>query len=174
MIDLREIGYVSSGYGKRDAPTAGASTNHSGLDIVLRDYNIPAVKSGVVTHVGFSPSGGNMVYVKHDDGVTARYLHMANPSPLSVGDTVKEGQTVGKMGSTGVSTGDHLHIDFQENGVTIDPDKYFDSAYSSASVSTSTDSSFTLVGKIVEFIVILLVVVLAVVLFMKAFDIKIM
>ena len=175
MIDLREIGTVTSGYGQRVSPTDGASSNHKGLDIVLNDYNVPAVKAGEVTYVGYSQSGGNMVYITHGDGVTSRYLHLASPSGLSVGDIVNEGDTIGIMGSTGVSTGDHLHIDFMRGGTTIDPDEYFSSGGSGALVSTSnsSDSALTLVGKIVEFVVILLVLVLAAVLFMKAFDINI-
>lgn len=176
MIDLRQYGTVTSGYGQRVAPTTGASTNHKGLDIVLKDSNIPAVKTGVVEYVGYSNSGGNMVYIKHDDGVTARYLHMAAPSTLSVGDVVREGQTVGIMGSTGVSTGDHLHIDFKRGGTTLDPDEYFSSGGSGAFVSTDNEGSglaMGIVGNIIEFVVILLILVLAVVLFMKAFDISI-
>lgn len=179
MIDLRgeNSKYVSSGYGKRKQPTAGASTDHKGLDIVLPDYNVPSVKDGEVTYVGYTKSGGNMVYITHADGVTARYLHLANPSNLSVGDVVREGDTIGIMGSTGYSTGDHLHIDFQRGGVTLDPNEYFNSGGSGAFVTTSNDndSSFALgiVGKVIQFVVILLVLVLAVILFMKAFDINI-
>lgn len=175
MIDLREYGYVTSGYGQREAPTAGASTNHKGLDIVLNNSNIPAVLSGQVTYVGYSQSGGNMVYVKQSDGVTARYLHLKEPSNLSIGDIVNEGDSIGIMGSTGYSTGDHVHIDFTKDGETIDPNEYFNSGGSGASVTSDSGSysALTLVGKIVEFVVILLVLVLAAILFMKAFDIKI-
>lgn len=181
MIDLRSDTYkkkITSGYGQRERPVAGASTNHQGLDIVLKNDNIPAVKTGEVTYVGYSESGGNMVYVTHGDGVTARYLHLAEPSKLSVGDTVTEGQTIGIQGSTGYSTGKHLHIDFKRGGTTLDPDEYFDSGGSGAFVATSNDNTGSgwvmgIVGNIIEFVVILLILVLAVVLFMKAFDIHI-
>ena len=180
MIDLRSIGTVTSGYGKRTSPTAGASSQHKGLDIVLNDYSVPAVQTGTVEYVGYSSSGGNMVYVKHNDGVTARYLHLASPSSLNVGDVVKEGEKIGTMGSTGISTGDHLHIDFQRGGVTLDPDEYFSSGGSGAFVATSNDSDtnglkgtlLDIAGKLLTFIVVLLIVVLAVYLFMKAFDIS--
>ena len=179
MIDLRSDTYkkkITSGYGQREAPVAGASTNHQGLDIVLKDDNIPAVKTGVVDYVGYSSSGGNMVYIKHGDGVTARYLHLAEPSNLSVGEVVKEGQIIGIQGSTGVSSGKHLHIDFKRGGTTLNPDEYFDSGGSGAFVSTDNEGSglvMGIVGNIIEFMVILLILVLAAVLFMKAFDIHI-
>ena len=176
MIDLRELGTITSGFGQRDAPTAGASTKHKGLDIVLNNYNVPAVEGGVVTYSGYSESGGNMVEILHTDGVTARYLHLANPSNLKSGQAVNEGDIIGVMGSTGYSTGDHLHIDFNRYGVTIDPNEYFNSGGSGSTINIKTDTSddgLTLVGKIIEFVAVLLVVVLAVVLFMKAFDIHI-
>lgn len=179
MIDLRgeNSKNVTSGYGQRTAPVEGASTNHKGLDIVLEDYNVPAVMTGTVEYVGYSSSGGNMIHIKHKDGVTARYLHLASLPSFNVGDVVKEGQIIGIMGSTGKSTGDHLHIDFQRGGATLDPDEYFDSG-NGAFVSTTveSDGSGLLSGiatKIIQVLAVVLVLVFAVYLFMKAFEINI-
>ena len=182
MIDLRALGDVTSGYGSRTAPTAGASTNHKGLDIVLTNPEIPAVMTGTVDYVGRSDKGGNMVYIKQADGVTARYLHLAELPDLSVGDVIREGETVGIMGATGNVTGTHLHIDFQRGGTTLDPDDYFDTAAtggSAAFVKTENSGDLKSIlmeigGKLLTFVVVVLVLVLAVVLFMKAFDIHIM
>lgn len=179
MIDLRgeNSKNVTSGYGQRTAPVEGASTNHKGLDIVLEDYNVPAVMTGTVEYVGYSSSGGNMIHIKHKDGVTARYLHLASLPSFNVGDVVKEGQIIGIMGSTGKSTGDHLHIDFQRGGATLDPDEYFDSG-NGAFVSTTVDSDSSgllpgIATKIIQVMAVVLVLVFAVYLFMKAFEINI-
>lgn len=176
MIDLRTQGTVTSGFGQRTSPTAGASSNHKGLDIVLSDKNIPSVEAGEVTYKGYSNSGGNMVFITGANGVTTKYMHLASESPLSVGDVVREGQTIGIMGSTGISTGDHLHIEFNRGGTVLDPDEYFSSGGSGLVTTTSNNGgsgwAMGLVGNIIEFVVILLVLVLAVVLFMKAFDIQ--
>lgn len=182
MIDLRELGTITSGYGKRTSPTTGASTNHKGLDIVLTDKNIPSVTSGTVSYVGYSNSAGNYIKIKQNDGTTATYMHMASPSSLSVGDKVSEGQTVGIMGNTGISTGTHLHIQFEDdNGTVLDPVAYFETGDGTntnwylESDDTGGVSGVVLgfVGKIIYFVAILLVIILAVYLFMKAFDIQI-
>ena len=182
LIELDKDKTVNSGFGLRESPTAGASTNHKGIDITLADDNIPSILSGIVTYVGYSNSGGNMVKIAQNDGTIATYMHMASPSPLKVGQTVYEGATVGVQGSTGVSTGKHLHLSIQRDGEYIDPEDYlsntsgspFDTRNIVSSVGDGImDGVMGIVGKVVYFLVILLVLVLAFVLFMKAFDIKV-
>ena len=183
LIELDTNKTVNSGFGLRESPTAGASSNHKGIDITLADDNIPSVLSGIVTYVGYSDSGGNMVKIAQNDGTTATYMHMAAESPLKVGQTVYEGQTVGIQGSTGVSTGKHLHLSIQKDGEYIDPEYYltntsgspFDTRNIVSSVGDGLkDGIMGIVGKVVYFLAIILVIVLAIVLFMKAFDIKIL
>lgn len=187
MINLLDLGRLTSGFGQRTSPTKGASSNHKGIDIVLENDNIPSVKAGTVSYVGYSNSGGNMIFIEQEDGTTAKYMHMANPSTLSVGDTVKEGQTIGTQGNTGVSTGKHLHFQVEGTSGAIDPEIYLDVESYIANSShfdhigenkKENDSGIKgslldILGKLLTFIAILLIIVLAVYLFMKAFDISI-
>lgn len=188
MVNLLNLGNVTSGYGTRRAPTKGASTNHKGVDIVLRNKSIPSVLSGTVLSSGYNSSAGNFIKIKQSDGTIATYMHMAAKSPYSAGDTVREGQTIGIMGSTGISTGDHLHFQVEKNGAIINPQTYLSSGVVGSVSTNSTAFSTTggessggwlketaldFVGHIITFVVVLLVVVLAVVFFTKAFEIKI-
>lgn len=177
MIDLRELGVISSGYGARKAPTTGASTFHKGLDIVLNDEAIPSVMGGTVSKVGKSSSAGNWISIKQTDGTTATYMHLAEMPSWSVGDTISEGQTVGIMGNTGISTGTHLHIQFSDNqGNTLDPVAYFetgDGSYTDFMVDEALNNAGSwwenLLEKIVFMIAILCVAALSAILFMQAF-----
>ena len=187
MIDLLNRGKITSGFGSRRSPTAGASTNHKGIDIVLTNDDIPSVMAGTVSYVGYSSSSGNMVSIKQEDGTTASYMHLANASPLSIGDKVKEGQIIGVQGNTGISTGKHLHFQVESNsGTYIDPEEYLSGAvntmspYYSSNLSPSSDSDNdlfsgikSLVGNIISFLAAILIAVLAAYLFLKAFDISI-
>ena len=115
---------VYSKFGYRDAPTAGASTYHRGVDIGgAMGANIVASLAGKVTTATYSLSGGNYVVVDHGNGVQTRYLHCSKLL-VSVGDTVKQGQVIAKVGSTGISTGPHLHFSLVLNGTYVDPLKY--------------------------------------------------
>lgn len=184
MVNLLEMGTLTSGFGTRRSPTAGASTNHKGIDIVLNSDNIPSVRAGTVSYVGYSNSGGNMIFIEQEDGTTAKYMHMANPSPLSVGDTVTEGQTIGTQGSTGVSTGKHLHFQVEGAGGIIDPEIYLDvdswlaNSNHFETVGTDKESGLmstvkNIIGNVITFLAVVLIVILAIYLFMKAFDISI-
>lgn len=178
MINLLERGTVTSGFGKRTSPTKGASTNHKGIDIVLKDGVVPSVLGGTVSYVGYSSSGGNMITIEHADGSKASYMHLLTLPTLRVGEYVEEGTMIGTQGSTGISTGDHLHFQIEKNGEYIDPSEWFGN-YGSVSygvtkqVNNLKSSALGIVGHVVEFVVVLLVLVLAVILFMKAFDIHI-
>ena len=182
LIELDKDKKVNSGFGLRESPTAGASTNHKGIDITLADDNIPSILSGIVTYVGYSNSGGNMVKVAQNDGTIATYMHMAEPSKLKAGQTITEGTIIGVQGSTGISTGKHLHLSIEKDGEHIDPESYLNntsgSPFDTRNIVSSVgdglkDGIMGIVGKVVYFLIILLVLVLAFVLFMKAFDIKV-
>lgn len=114
---------VSSGFGPRKAPTAGASTMHRGTDFTGFPI-VRAIADGVVVAVG-TPAGwaggGTQVWVRHDDCL-ARYLHMVKGSPrVNVGQRVGAGDPLGTMGMTGTASGVHLHLEVVVNGVQIDP-----------------------------------------------------
>ena len=126
--------YCSSPYGFRIHPITGVGTTHSGLDLaVAGGTDIYAAKDGTVTKVlnnvsGKTPSTGNMVRIKHEDGTVSDYYHMQKGSvTVNEGDYVKQGQVIGKVGSTGASTGNHLHFTIYDNtGSTVDPYDYLD------------------------------------------------
>ena len=126
---------ISSYFGPREAPTAGASSDHKAIDIangVDGQTNIIAVASGrvvsavnncVAGDTGCSGGLGNFVRIEHDDGTVTRYGHMQSVS-VSVGDSVVQGQVIGKMGHTGVVTGTHLDFQILVNGVAVNPLDY--------------------------------------------------
>ena len=116
---------ISSLYGGRKSPTAGASSFHKGIDI-SGNYgdNVYAYKYGKVISSGYNSGGyGNMILIKHEDGSSTRYAHLSSVL-VSVGDTVYGGQTIGRVGSTGISTGNHLHFEVLINGSNVNPYNY--------------------------------------------------
>lgn len=118
---------LGSTYGYREAPTAGASTFHEGNDIPApMGTPVVAYKSGTVSFVGDSGSGGNMVQIDHPDGTKSVYLHLQNGSfQVSPGQTVSQGQQIANVGSTGISTGPHLDFRIMVNGKYVDPQTYY-------------------------------------------------
>lgn len=118
---------LGSTYGYREAPTAGASTFHEGNDIPApMGTPVVAYKSGTVSFVGDSGSGGNMVQIDHPDGTKSVYLHLQDGSfQVSPGQTVSQGQQIANVGSTGISTGPHLDFRIMVNGKYVDPKSYY-------------------------------------------------
>lgn len=112
-----------SGFGQRFHPIHHEWRLHTGVDMSSRPSGAPVVAAaaGTVTAVGWSGGGGNTVTIDHGGGISTRYLHLAAPSPLTVGQSVHIGQRVGIEGSTGYSTGSHLHFEVLTNGQPIDP-----------------------------------------------------
>ena len=99
------------------APRVEGSSRHKGLDIVaerrgkIRGYTLSSVADGRVIYEGYSKSAGNYIAIKLNDGFTVRFLHMMNRSPKRINDAVKKGETIGYVGTSGNSTGYHLHFD---------------------------------------------------------------
>jgi len=123
---IRPCSYVmvSSPFGDRDAPTAGASSNHKGVDLAGAEGTpIVASRSGSVTIATYSNSAGYYVTINHGDGFSSVYMHMTGFT-VSVGQQVSQGQVIGYMGSTGISTGPHLHFGISYNGVYVNPASY--------------------------------------------------
>lgn len=113
-----------SKFGYRKAPTKGASTYHQGWDIG-GEFGAPivAVLAGTAIEVRYNSSAGNYVKIEHRPGFVTVYCHMSKQS-VKEGDYVKQGQTIGLCGSTGVSTGPHLHFSVKVNGTYVDPNPY--------------------------------------------------
>lgn len=115
---------ITSGYGGRDAPMEGASSSHQGIDIgAPTGSSIQAAASGTVTIATYSYSAGNYIMVNHGGGVSTVYMHCSELL-VSPGQTVKQGQVIAKVGSTGYSTGPHLHFGIRVNGSYVNPTKY--------------------------------------------------
>ena len=116
---------LSSLFGNRTHPITGRPNNHTGIDIpASRNTEIYAAKSGVVVTSTYNSSYGNYVVVSHSDGTSTLYAHM-NSRNATVGQTVSQGQVIGYVGTTGSSTGNHLHFEVRVNGSRVDPVDYF-------------------------------------------------
>ena len=114
--------YITSTVGGRSSPGGVGSTNHKGTDIGRVGYNseIYAAKAGTVIISTYSSSYGNYVVISHGSGNTTLYAHMSSRKAV-VGQKVAQGDVIGITGSTGNSTGPHLHFEITENGVRINP-----------------------------------------------------
>ena len=125
MWPLPGYNTLSSLFGGRTHPVTGKPNNHTGIDIPApAGTPIKAAKSGVVTTSTYNSSYGNYVVVSHSDGTSTLYAHMSRRA-ASKGQTVSQGQVVGYVGTTGSSTGNHLHFEIRVNGSRVDPVNYF-------------------------------------------------
>lgn len=117
-------GRLSSGFGRRNAPTKGASTYHKGVDWAAPTGTaVYASCGGTVAKAGWGSGYGYVVYINHEDGRQTRYGHLSKVL-VSVGQSVKQGDKIALSGNTGVSTGPHLHFEILINGTQVDPLKY--------------------------------------------------
>ena len=116
--------YMSSPFGSRVSPTTGASSYHQGVDLAApKGTPIYATRAGRVTVASYSNSAGYYVSINHLDGFSSIYMHMTN-YVVGSGQTVSAGQLIGYVGSTGISTGNHLHFGISYNGVYVNPCSY--------------------------------------------------
>lgn len=116
--------YRSSSYGWRVDPFSGRMAFHEGLDFTAQQgAPIYAAAGGIITTAEHTPDYGKIVKIDHGSGIETRYAH-ASQIMVKVGDRVRKGQVVGQVGSTGRSTGAHLHFEVRLNGVPLDPRKY--------------------------------------------------
>lgn len=115
---------ISSYFGPRPQPVPGASTNHKGIDLTA-SYGtaILASASGMVTTATHSNSAGNYIVIAHGNGMSTVYMH-CSLLLVYVGDNVEQGEMIAKVGSTGYSSGNHLHFGIIKNGTYVDPLEY--------------------------------------------------
>jgi murein DD-endopeptidase MepM/ murein hydrolase activator NlpD len=119
-----KLGWVSSYYGTRTNPFTGRLQFHKGMDFASKSgSDVLSVAGGVVTWSGDRYGYGNLVEINHGNGFVTRYGHNQE-NLVRVGDTVKKGQKVAEMGSTGRSTGPHVHFEVLQNGRQINPLKF--------------------------------------------------
>jgi murein DD-endopeptidase MepM/ murein hydrolase activator NlpD len=114
-------GYISSYFGERADPFDGREAFHKGVDFAgTLGANVVAVAAGVVTWAGERSGYGKLIEINHGDGYSTRYAHNER-TLVAVGQTVKRGEPVALMGSTGHSTGPHVHFEVLHNGRQVDP-----------------------------------------------------
>ncbi|MBT3519686.1 MAG: M23 family metallopeptidase [Gammaproteobacteria bacterium] len=117
-------GYVSSEYGNRINPFTKEINFHKGIDIAHKtESDIRSLAGGEITYSGKKYGYGNLVEVSHLNGYVTRYAHN-NRNLVKVGELVKKGQIIAKMGSTGHSTGPHVHLEVLKNNRHINPNKF--------------------------------------------------
>lgn len=130
---------ITSRFGMRKHPVDGVQKMHNGIDLVAKsktggtgtDY-ITAHSGGTVSGVGYNSSAGNYVRIKTASNVVMYYHHLKNMSTLKEGQSVKRGDVIGYMGSTGKSTGAHLHFGIKVGDQWVDPEPYLDHDYAPA------------------------------------------
>jgi len=117
-------GWISSYFGYRTDPFNGRRARHDGIDLAgKKGSEVIAVASGVITWAGKRYGYGNLVEINHGNGYVTRYGHN-ELIEVKVGDAVKKGDTIARMGSTGRSTGPHVHFEVHKNGKVVDPMRY--------------------------------------------------
>ena len=119
------VGKINDEFGPRRNPFGGATSEfHPGLDISgEKGDTVIAPADGVVMKSGWTGGYGNMVEIDHNNGLTTRYGHLSQIEAV-VGEEIKRGQIIGKVGSTGRSTGPHLHYEVRVEGEAVDPHSY--------------------------------------------------
>jgi murein DD-endopeptidase MepM/ murein hydrolase activator NlpD len=116
-----EGGWISSGFGRRKDPFTGRPALHTGVDFAgLPNSAVVAAGAGVVTRAGRHRGYGNLIEVDHGNGYVSRYGHNAS-NLVAPGEYVKAGQVIALMGSTGRSTGSHLHFEVLQDGHPVNP-----------------------------------------------------
>jgi murein DD-endopeptidase MepM/ murein hydrolase activator NlpD len=123
---LRSGGVVTSKFGYRRHPITGRRSMHSGIDIAAKHgSDIVAMADGVVTFSGWKGGYGKIVELRHANGLETRYAHNS-ANLVKEGDVVRKGEKIAKLGSTGRSTGPHIHFEVRRNGEAVNPMKYLD------------------------------------------------
>ncbi|HEV2285447.1 MAG TPA: M23 family metallopeptidase [Steroidobacteraceae bacterium] len=114
-------GYISSYFGERADPFDGLEKFHKGVDFAGNlGSDVVAVAAGVITWAGERSGYGKLIEINHGDGYSTRYAHNER-TLVAVGQTVKRGESIALMGSTGHSTGPHVHFEVLHNGRQVDP-----------------------------------------------------
>lgn len=119
---------ITSSFGSRTSPTEGATTNHKGIDIGATSGSaIVAADAGEVVIAAYSVSAGNYIMLSHGNGLYTVYMHCSSLH-VTEGESVEKGQTIAGVGSTGYSTGPHLHFGVRKDGQYVNPMGYVNSS----------------------------------------------
>lgn len=123
-----ESGWISSLFGVRTDPFSGRRTQHTGIDFAGRaGADVLSVAGGIVTEAGMREGYGKLVEINHGNGYATRYAH-SSELLVKVGDKVNKGQRIARVGSTGRSTGPHVHFEVLFNGTLVNPEQYIQAA----------------------------------------------
>ena len=118
-------GKLTSAFGMREHPILGVVRMHNGIDIAAaQGTEVEAALPGTVVFSGKRGGYGNTIMIEHSNGLTTMYAHCASLS-VQKGDVVRQGESIATVGSTGLSTGPHLHFEVRREGAAIDPQKVF-------------------------------------------------
>lgn len=116
---------VTSEFGYRIHPITGKRKHHGGIDLAADGgTKIYAMADGIITESRYGSISGNFVEIKHSNGLSTFYAHLSKRA-VSVGSKVSKGEVIGYVGTTGGSTGNHLHFEIRKNGVKLNPRLYF-------------------------------------------------
>jgi hypothetical protein len=129
VFPLSNSNRVSSQFGWRISPFTGVWENHHGIDLPA-DMGTPilAINAGDVSKAGFTPGYGKLVELDHGNGYQSKYGH-ASKIFVQAGQKVQKGQIIALVGSTGNSTGPHLHFEISQNGIAFNPSLYFEQEF---------------------------------------------
>jgi len=123
-IDNSEKFHITSAFGIRNHPIEKVTKKHMGIDIAVQvGTYVYATANGCVEYAGYEGGHGNTVLLEHLDQVKTRYSHLAIIF-VSEGEEIEQGQIIALVGSTGKSTGNHLHYEIRRKGIAIDPQPF--------------------------------------------------
>jgi murein DD-endopeptidase MepM/ murein hydrolase activator NlpD len=135
---LPSAGWMSSGFGYRISPFTGRREMHKGIDLVAsKGTPIIATADGIITFAGSKGLLGNTVVVDHGHGISTRYAHCSKIL-TKLGDTVKRGDFIARIGNTGKSTGTHLHYEMRVNNIQVNPERYMLDFYAGKSTKPAS------------------------------------
>lgn len=141
FMPVKEAHYTS-GFGYRFDPFTGSGAHHAGIDLAgVRGEPIYAAASGVVVKSAMANGYGNMVELNHGHGIETRYGHMSTLL-VRAGEVVRQGQIIGRMGSTGRSTGTHLHYEVRVDGRAVDAKPFLDASAFMLAAQSETAPGF--------------------------------
>lgn len=116
---------MTSDFGTRKHPIFRRSKHHSGIDLAApENSHVRAIAQGIVVFAGEHGGYGKLITIAHEDGFVSLYGHL-NEMKVGVGKRVRAGDIIGRVGSTGWSTGDHLHFEWRKDGEALDPLEVF-------------------------------------------------
>lgn len=141
--------YITSGYGVRTHPIEGIIKKHNGIDIGNAGYGAPVIAAadGIVTMAGRYGGYGNCVMINHGNGISTLYGH-GQAILTEVGKQVKKGDLIMEVGSTGQSTGPHLHFEVRVNGIIVDPMPYLTGEVTKSEEDDNTNTTLNVIEEI--------------------------